>query len=179
MSSDDDVWHTVESSRGKAKSKKQMKQKQVVRTAPAVVSPIGPMVPIETVTQGQLRFNQPTNKQMLSSGNVNKLSENTDAGRHKTLSMEIAKLIVKGREAKGISQKELAAKIYERLQVVVEYETGKAIPDSKILSKIEKVIEIKLLGKNIGDKLVRFPKTGGAELVLKGGKSARGGARKI
>jgi len=38
-------------------------------------------------------------------------------------------------------------------QVINEYEQGKGIPDPAILSKISRVIKIKLTGKNIGEPL--------------------------
>jgi len=60
--------------------------------------------------------------------------------------MEVGKLIQKGRQAKNLTQKDLATKICEKPQVVTEYESGKAIPNQAILAKMERVLELKLRG---------------------------------
>ena len=64
--------------------------------------------------------------------------------------MSLGKLIQKGRQDKGMTQKELATKICEKPQVVNEYELGKGIPNNQIMIKIEKAIGIKLRGKDKG-----------------------------
>ena len=45
-----------------------------------------------------------------------------------------------GRQAKEMSQKELAAKIQEKPQIVTEYEQGKGLPNQQILSKMERAL---------------------------------------
>ena len=65
--------------------------------------------------------------------------------------MSLGKLIQKGRQDKGMTQKELATKICEKPQVVNEYELGKGIPNNQIMIKIEKAIGIKLRGKDKGE----------------------------
>ncbi|KAI8875392.1 hypothetical protein K501DRAFT_202736, partial [Backusella circina FSU 941] len=52
-----------------------------------------------------------------------------------------------------ITQKELAQLVNEKPQVVNDYESGKAIPNQNILAKMERVLGVKLRGKNIGDPL--------------------------
>ena len=64
--------------------------------------------------------------------------------------MSLGKLIQKGRNDKGMTQKELATKICEKPQVINEYEQGKGIPNNQILIKIEKAIGVKLRGKDKG-----------------------------
>ena len=64
--------------------------------------------------------------------------------------MSLGKLIQKGRQDKGMTQKELATKICEKPQVVNEYEAGKGIPNNQIMIKIEKAIGLKLRGKEKG-----------------------------
>lgn len=49
-----------------------------------------------------------------------------------------------------MSQKELATKINEKPQVITDYEAGRGIPNNVIIGKIEKVIGIKLRGKDRG-----------------------------
>ena len=45
-----------------------------------------------------------------------------------------------GRQAKELSQKEFAAKIQEKPQIVTEYEQGKALPNQQILAKMERAL---------------------------------------
>ena len=72
--------------------------------------------------------------------------------------MNVGKLIAQGRQAKEMSQKDLATKICEKpqvgvismllqdpnillvWQVVTEYESGKAIPNQQILAKMERAL---------------------------------------
>ena len=46
-----------------------------------------------------------------------------------------------------MSQAELAKLINEHPQVVQEYENGKAVPNQAVLTKMEKVLGVKLRGK--------------------------------
>ena len=61
--------------------------------------------------------------------------------------MDVGKLIQKGRQAKEMTQKDLATKICEKPQVVTEYESGKAVPNQAILGKLERALGIKLRGQ--------------------------------
>lgn len=78
---------------------------------------------------------------------------------------------MQGRQTKELTQKDLATKINEKQSVVNEYEQGKGIPNQQILAKMERVLGIKLRGKDKGKPL------GGGK---KGGESkpAAGGGRK-
>ena len=58
------------------------------------------------------------------------------------------KIIKQTRESKGLTQKKLGEKIYERESVVAHIETGKMVPDTKIARKIEKALNIKIIEKN-------------------------------
>merc|ERR1712113_1256809 len=69
------------------------------------------------------------------------------------VSMDVGKLIQKGRQAKEMTQKDLATKICEKPQVVTEYESGKAVPNQAILGKLERALGIKLRGKDKGKPL--------------------------
>ncbi|KAJ9108642.1 hypothetical protein QFC20_003341 [Naganishia adeliensis] len=61
----------------------------------------------------------------------------------------------KDANGKSMSQKDLATKINEKPQVVAEYESGKAIPNTALLAKMERVLGVKLRGdpKSIGQPL--------------------------
>lgn len=82
----------------------------------------------------------------------NKIEED-DINKPKNISLELGKLISKKRNSKKITQKEFAIKINENFHVINDYESGKAIPNKNILTKMEKVLEIKLTGKNIGSSI--------------------------
>ena len=77
----------------------------------------------------------------------------------------VAQTIQKARQAKGLTQKELATQINEKPQIVTEYEQGKAIPNNAILGKLERVLGVKLRGKDIGAPLA--PKVPAAKAPAK------------
>lgn len=52
-----------------------------------------------------------------------------------------------------LSQKDLAAKVNEKVSVLQDYESGKAIPNPQILGKFERALGVKLRGNDIGKKL--------------------------
>ena len=52
-----------------------------------------------------------------------------------------------------MNRKELAQMISEKESVVTEYENGRAVPNQAILSKMEKALNTKLRGKDIGKSL--------------------------
>lgn len=58
-----------------------------------------------------------------------------------------------GRAALQLSQKDLAQKINEKPSVLQDYESGRAIPNPQILSKMERVLKVKLRGSDIGKPL--------------------------
>mmetsp|Transcript_27999 Transcript_27999/g.82335 ORF Transcript_27999/g.82335 Transcript_27999/m.82335 type:complete len:87 (+) Transcript_27999:559-819(+) len=79
---------------------------------------------------------------------------------------------MQARMAKKMTQKELATAINEKPQVIGEYESGKAIPNPQIISKMERKLGCKLPrpGKKPAAK-----KTGaGAKTTGRGGGTVRG-----
>jgi putative transcription factor len=60
---------------------------------------------------------------------------------------DFARLIRDARSRKGMTQKDLAMKINERLTVLSKVETGDMRPDDKMISKLEKELGIKLKEK--------------------------------
>lgn len=104
------------------------------------------------------------------------MDRETEELRHDKVPLEVGKLIMQGRQSKGLSQKDLATvniyielsaqnewftilfcfhfqKICEKQQIVTDYEAGRGIPNNMILGKIERVIGIKLRGKDRGQPL--------------------------
>jgi len=82
-----------------------------------------------------------------------KLETETEELKHATVTLEVGKLIQQGRQAKGMTQKDLAVKINEKPNVVHDYENAKGIPNPNILGKMERALGIKLRGKDKGKPL--------------------------
>jgi len=99
------------------------------------------------------KFAAGTNKKSVTSKNTAKLDRETEELHHEHVSLDVGRLIQKGRQQKNMTQKELATKINEKVQVVNEYESGKAIPNNQIMGKLERAIGIKLRGKDKGQPL--------------------------
>ena len=70
--------------------------------------------------------------------------ETTDELKHAKVDKSLSKAIMQARTAKKMTQKELATKINEKPQVIGEYESGKAIPNPQLISKIERALGCKL-----------------------------------
>ena len=90
------------------------------------------------------------NRQRAGPQNAKKIEESgdsEDAPKVKTLNRSVSLRIQQARQAKGWTQKELAQKISEKPQVINDYESGRAIPNNQILSKMERVLGTKLRGK--------------------------------
>lgn len=100
------------------------------------------------------KFGAASNKHTATTLNTTKLDRETEELKHDRVPLEVGKLIQKGRNDKGMTQKDFATKICEKIQVVNEYENGKAVPNQAILAKMERALEIKLRGKDKGQPLV-------------------------
>jgi putative transcription factor len=61
--------------------------------------------------------------------------------------VSVGKLIQQARQAKGLTQKDLAMKISEKANVVNDYEMGRTIPNEGVLRKLERVLGVKLKSK--------------------------------
>ena len=66
-----------------------------------------------------------------------------------TVSKDLRLAITQARNAKGLTQKQLATQLNMQPQVINEYESGKAIPNNQVIAKIERAL---------GAKLPRAPK---------------------
>eukprot|EP00030_Apusomonadida_sp_AF-17_P007463 a841389_1445.p1 GENE.a841389_1445~~a841389_1445.p1 ORF type:complete len:159 (-),score=62.12 a841389_1445:176-601(-) len=60
--------------------------------------------------------------------------------------LSVARKIQQARNAKGMTQKQLAAAICERVQVVNELESGRGVPNNAVLGKLERALGVKLRG---------------------------------
>ncbi|KAG0170026.1 multiprotein-bridging factor 1 [Apophysomyces sp. BC1034] len=84
---------------------------------------------------------------------IAKIDRDNDVAPPPKVDVSVGKALQKGRQDKGLTQKDLAQQINEKPQVVNEYESGKAIPNQQVLGKMERALGIKLRGKNIGEPL--------------------------
>lgn len=91
-----------------------------------------------------------SNKQTFTLQNASSLVKETEEVRHASLGLEVAQMIQKARQDKGYTQKALASKINEKPAVVIEYESGRVVPNMHILSKLERALGIRLHGPSAG-----------------------------
>lgn len=111
----------------------------------------------------EMKFGGGGNRQHGTSLNTAVLDRETEELKHNKVDLSVGKLIQQGRQAKEMTQKDLATKICEKPQVVTEYESGKALPNQAILAKMERALGIKLRGKDKGAPLAPKPKKGQAK----------------
>ncbi|TIB19622.1 hypothetical protein E3P89_03802 [Wallemia ichthyophaga] len=82
-----------------------------------------------------------------------KLDRENEVAPPPKISLGVGKAIMQGRQATGLTQKDLATRISEKPSVVQDYEQSKATPNPQILGKLERILKIKLRGKDIGAPL--------------------------
>ncbi|XP_052178256.1 multiprotein-bridging factor 1b isoform X1 [Diospyros lotus] len=101
---------------------------------------------IETIKKSA---NAGSNKAASSSTSLNtrKLDEETENLTHDRVPTELKKAIMQARMDKKLTQAQLAQMINEKPQIIQEYESGKAIPNQQIISKLERALGAKLRGK--------------------------------
>lgn len=96
--------------------------------------------------------------------------EETEELKHNKVDRSLSKAIQQARQAKKMTQKELATAINEKPQVIAQYENGKAIPNGQIIVKIERKLGCKL------PRAKKKPAGGAASKTGTGSAGARGGA---
>lgn len=100
------------------------------------------------VTAGTNKAHQGTDHQKIA-----KIDRENEVAPPPKVSLTVGKAIQQARMEKGLSQKDCAQKINEKPSVLQDYESGKAIPNTQILSKLERALGVKLRGSDIGKKL--------------------------
>ncbi|KFM78807.1 endothelial differentiation-related factor 1-like [Stegodyphus dumicola] len=143
MSEDSSDWDTVTYLRKKPPKASQLRSQQAINAAQRQG------LAIETTK----KFNAATNKQHQTTLNTSKLDKETEQLHHETVGLDVGRLIQQGRQNKGLTQKDLATRINEKPQVINDYEAGRAVPNQQILTKIERVIGMKLRGKEKGQPM--------------------------
>ena len=76
--------------------------------------------------------------------NAKKLDENTEAHRHESVSHDFKMALQQARLAKKLTQAALAATVNEKPTVINDYESGKAIPNGAIISKLNRALGVRL-----------------------------------
>lgn len=130
--------------------RKKIPQSSQLKTESAVNQARRQGVAIDT----QQKYGAGSNKQHVTTKNTAKLDRETEELKHDKIPLNVGKIIQQGRQGKGLTQKDLATKICEKQQVVNDYEAGRGIPNNLILSKMERVLGIKLRGKERGQPIV-------------------------
>ncbi|KXN70031.1 endothelial differentiation-related factor 1 [Conidiobolus coronatus NRRL 28638] len=82
-----------------------------------------------------------------------KIDQSNEAVAPPTVSLSVGQAIMKARQAQGLSQKDLAQKINEKPNIINDYEASRGVPNQQVLSKLQRVLNIKLTGKNIGEPM--------------------------
>ncbi|KAG5341054.1 Multiprotein-bridging factor 1 [Termitomyces sp. J132] len=84
---------------------------------------------------------------------IAKLDRENEVAPPAKIAPSVGRAIQDGRMALKLSQKDLAQKVNEKPSVIQDYESGKAVPNTQVLGKLERVLGIKLRGSDIGKKL--------------------------
>jgi len=100
------------------------------------------------------KFFAGSNRQHKNDMNTARLDDETEELKHDHVTLELGKVLQQARQTKEWTQKDLSTKINEKVEIVREYENGKAIPAQQVLAKLERALGVKLRGKDMGKPLV-------------------------
>jgi putative transcription factor len=72
------------------------------------------------------------------------LDNDSESTKHATVSAELRIALQQARTAKKLTQKQLATQLNMQVQIINEYESGKAVPNNQVISKFERALCAKL-----------------------------------
>lgn len=75
---------------------------------------------------------------------VNKLDNETEAFRLNHVSHSLKTAIMQARQKANLTQQQLATKIAQKVTVVQDYESGKALPVPSMINTLNRVLKVKL-----------------------------------
>lgn len=101
-------------------------------------------VAIDTQKKHNAGSNKPGGSVTSTGKSAAKLDAETEDFRHETVSSALKTQIVQARTAKKMTQAQLAQAINEKQQIIQDYESGKAIPNPQILSKMSRILGVTL-----------------------------------
>ncbi|CCW71516.1 unnamed protein product [Phytomonas sp. Hart1] len=102
----------------------------------------------------QRKEHQRANQQSSTAGaNAKKLDEDNETLKIKRVNHQLRIQIMQERQALKWSQQDLAQRISEHVSVVSEYENGKAVPEERVIVKMEKAFRVHLRGAKVGETL--------------------------
>jgi len=84
---------------------------------------------------------------------IAKLDRDNEVSAPETIDRTVGQSIAKARQElePKLTQKQLAQQANETLTVIQSYENGTAVPSPQVLAKLERILKVKLRGKNIGE----------------------------
>ena len=100
-----------------------------------------------SVAQERAKGNVVTQKKVSppkSSINARKLDEETEDFRHAKLDTNFKLALMQARQAKGLTQAQIAGLINVKPNIINDYEQGKVVPDQAIISKLNRALSTKL-----------------------------------
>jgi len=148
MSDDSDTKLVVGYKRNIAKVAKKDSDINAARRVGAVVATD------KKIASGHNKAHQGTDHQRIA-----KLDRENEVAPPSKILPSVGRAMQTARGDLKLSQKDVAQKVNEKPSLIQDYESGKAIPNTQVLGKLERVLGVKLRGSDIGKKLESVKKS--------------------